>query len=197
MKENFTLFLSILLVYVAVMVIRMLFTRVPVISVIVFVVALLFLMILKLGVFRISLDIIDGKKASFNDLISQIDRFPDFLIGTVLYILIVIGGLILLIVPGIVWAIKYQYYGYLIVDKKLSPFDAIKQSGKITMGHKWHLFLFWLAVIGINIVGFLALIVGLFTTIPTSIVANAYIFRTLSGKQPVSATKNSAKKKKQ
>jgi hypothetical protein len=44
-----------------------------------------------------------------------------------------------------------------------------------------HLFLFGLALGGINILGALVFFVGLFATIPTSMVAYAYVYRTLAG----------------
>ena len=50
-------------------------------------------------------------------------------------------GMILLLIPGIVWGLKYSLCLIIALDKKLSPIQAIKLSGKITQGYKAKLFL--------------------------------------------------------
>jgi uncharacterized membrane protein len=184
MKDTIGMWIGILIVLALASVIPEIFRRWDGLHTIVSVIFLLVSLILALGVYRVALNIVDRKPASFEQLFSQIKLFPDYLIGTILYCLIVLGGLILLIVPGIIWAVKYQYYGYLIVDKGMSPFDAIKRSGQVTMGHKWRLFgLFW-ANLGVNILGAIALLVGLFVTIPTTIIASTSVYRTLEAAAP-------------
>jgi uncharacterized membrane protein len=180
MKQNFTLFLQVLLILLAVNVIPQVFQDVPALGITLSILVILVGMILGLGLYRINLNIVDKKKTSLPDLWSQVNLFPDYLIGTVLYVLIVIGGLILLIVPGLVWAVKYRFYGYFIVDKRMKPMDAIRASGKATFGNKWRLVGLMLASLGINILGALALLVGLFATIPTTVLAEAYAYRQLS-----------------
>lgn len=106
--------------------------------------------------------------------------FFKFLLGYILYTVVVIVGFILLIVPGIYLAIKYQYVQYLIVDKNLDVFEAFKESGKMTDGHKWNLFLLVLLFLGITILGVMALGIGLLISIPILIVAQAYVYKKLS-----------------
>ena len=67
------------------------------------------------------------------------------------------------------------------IEKGLGPVEALKASSSTTMGAKWDLFLFGLLLGLINLAGFLCLVVGLFATIPTSMVAYAYVYRELSG----------------
>jgi uncharacterized membrane protein len=105
--------------------------------------------------------------------------FWRFVGGQVIFGLIVLLGLILLIVPGIIWGLKYMFTPYLIIDRGLMPMEAIRESGRITQGHKWELFLLGLALAGINILGLLCLIVGLFVTVPVSALASVYAYRFL------------------
>ena len=138
---------------------------------------------LTIGVIRISLKLLDSKKPEFADLYSaKAEEFIRYLIGSLLYGLIVIAGFILLIIPGIIFSLKYQYYSYLIVDKHLDPMEAIKQSGKITQGYKWKLFLFGIVVGLITILGFLALIVGILVAAPVTGLAQAYVYRKLASR---------------
>jgi len=134
---------------------------------------------------RIGLKFCSGEKADIPDLVSDYRRFFDFLIGSILFGLIVLGGLILLIIPGIYWAVRYHFYGYLILDQGMSPVDAIKRSGQLTKGVWWHLFGFWWAIFGIAFLGLIACCVGLLFAIPVMIVATAYVYRTLLAATPL------------
>jgi len=136
-------------------------------------------LVVEIGLITISLKFVDNKKAELADILTY-KPLVNYALGSVLYGLIVVAGLILLIVPGIIWAIKLQYYSYLIIDKNLGPIAALKKSWKITKGVKWHLFLFALLLGLINILGVLMLGVGLFITIPTTMIASAYVYRKLS-----------------
>ncbi|MBK5093830.1 MAG: hypothetical protein JJE48_09995 [Actinobacteria bacterium] len=128
---------------------------------------------------KISLRFTKGETADFPDLYNEWPRFWDFLLGSILYALIVIGGLILLIIPGIYWGLKYYFYGYLIIDRGMKPVEAIKKSGELTDGVKWSLLGFWLVLLGIYILGFLACCVGILFAIPVIMIAVAYVYRTL------------------
>ena len=72
----------------------------------------------------------------------------------ILYGLIVLAGMILLVIPGIIWAVKLQYFSYFIIDKKLAPIEALKESSRITTGIKWDVFAFCSVLIVINLIGF-------------------------------------------
>jgi uncharacterized membrane protein len=136
-------------------------------------------LIIEMGMIKIALKFADNTKAEFGDLFSCLPLFFKYLASSVLYGLITLGGLILLIIPGIIWGIKFYFFGYSIVDQGAGPIEALKRSSAITMGAKWDLFLFGLLIIGINILGLLALVIGLFATIPTSMVAIAFVYRKL------------------
>lgn len=137
-------------------------------------------MVITLGITKISLNIVDGKPTSYSDLLSQLDKFWKYLLGTILYSLIVIAGFILLIVPGIIWSIKYQWYSYFIVDKGMSPVEALKESAEITNGIKWDLFILNLSVVLVMLLGILALGIGFLVAMPVTLVATAYVYRKIS-----------------
>lgn len=135
-----------------------------------------------LGLVTIALKIHDGQKSEYSDLFSKIHLFIPYLFGSVVYGVIVVVGYLLLIIPGLIWSIKLQYFSYLMVDKNMGPIDAMKESSRITKGHKWNLFLFGILLILINFAGLLAFGVGLFITVPVTFMANVYVYKNLSGK---------------
>jgi len=152
----------------------------------------LILILLGIAIIKIFLDLYDGKKPEAAAVLNSYEQFFDFVICYVLVTLIVIGGFILLIVPGIIWALKYQFALYLVVDRKMKPLAAIKLSGKMTHGHKVNLFLFWWVILGINILGLLCCCVGI---IPSAIVtrfAFVHIYRTLLSDYEKGPAQNSA-----
>jgi uncharacterized membrane protein len=105
--------------------------------------------------------------------------FWKYLGASLLFGIIVAIGFILLVIPGIYLLLRFLFVPYLVMDRKLAPFDALRESSRITLGHKWQLLGFLLAVIGINIIGAILLGVGLLVTIPVSMLAAVHAYRTL------------------
>ena len=94
-------------------------------------------MVIQMGLIRISLRFCDNEKGKFADLFSCFPLFFKYLFGSILYGLIVVGGMILLIIPGIIWGIKFQFFSCFIVDKGVGPIEALKRSSVITKDAKW------------------------------------------------------------
>jgi uncharacterized membrane protein len=90
-------------------------------------------------------------------------------------------GFILLIVPGIIFALMFIFASLIVIDREAGPIDAMKESKRITHGHKWSLLGFILVLTGINLLGLLALVVGLLVSIPVSTLAFVHAYRTLGG----------------
>lgn len=107
--------------------------------------------------------------------------FWKFVGASLLAGLMILGGLILLIVPGIIVGLMVSFVGYIVIEEKLGPIDAIKRSMALTKGSRFKLFQLALATILLNILGFFALLVGLFVTIPISFIAMVHAYRTLKG----------------
>ncbi|MEX0587180.1 MAG: DUF975 family protein [Patescibacteria group bacterium] len=136
--------------------------------------------ILQIGLVNVSLKFADGKKPRMADLFSTYPMFFNYLLASIIYGLIVLAGTILLIVPGVVWAIQFWPYVYVLVGKKVGVLESLDRSSKMTAGVKGQLFLFLLALLGINLLGALALAVGLLVSIPVTMVASAWVYRRLS-----------------
>ena len=144
--------------------------------------------IMQMGYIKILLKFVDNKKGELGDLFSCTHLFVRYVLASSLYFLIVFGGLLLFIIPGIIWAIKFQFYPYLIVEKSMGPIEALRKSSKITQGVKWNLLLFSCVVALVNMGGSLA-VIGSLWTVPTTMVATAFVYRKLlnqaEGAQPI------------
>ncbi|MGH6867212.1 MAG: DUF975 family protein [Methyloceanibacter sp.] len=107
--------------------------------------------------------------------------FWKFLGASILLGLTILAGILLLIVPGIIFALMFAFTTFLVIDRDLGPIEAMKESKRLTYGHKWTLLGFLLVLVGINLLGLIAFGVGLLVSIPVSSLAFAHAYRTLAG----------------
>ena len=68
-------------------------------------------------------------------------------------------GLILLIVPGIIFGCRLAFVRYLVMDKGLDPVSAIEKSWFMTRGHGWRIFGMYVLTIVMFFCGLLLLVV--------------------------------------
>jgi len=142
--------------------------------------------IISMAIIKIILEFLDGhSNPSWEKISSSFPLFWKYLGGTILTSLIVMVGFILLIIPGIYAMLRLQFVSYFIVDKGLAPLDAMKESSELTKDIKFELLLFLIVLCGINLLGFIALGIGLLVSVPVSMIAIAYVYRTLSGCKPI------------
>lgn len=113
--------------------------------------------------------------------------FLPYLAVKIITTIAVLIGLVLLIIPGIIIALSFLFATYIVVESGKGPIEALKESARITKGHKWALFMLMLALIGINILGLLALGIGLLVSIPVSLLSIAHAYRTLAHAAPAHA----------
>ena len=183
-KENFFFFLVILVITYVIssipsFLINFVIKEVGTLSFILYFANIMISILVAMGYVRIALKLCNHEKAKFTDLFMPYPIFFNYLVGSFIYMLIVLVGLVMFIVPGIILGIQYQFYGYFIIDKGYEPLQALKKSSEITKGVKGDLYLLMLVAAGLNLLGMLALIIGLFATVPTTMVAYAYVYRKL------------------
>ena len=136
--------------------------------------------IVELGFLNIILRFAHGKKANIADLFKHYEAFFPYIFAAILYGLIVLAGLVLFIIPGIIWSLRFQFFGFLILEHDLGPIEALKRSFHITRGSTLKLLGFSLLFILINFMGALCLLVGLLFTVPLTMLALAYIYHKLT-----------------
>lgn len=136
-------------------------------------------LVISMGLVYIAVKFVKGEKPVFNDLFVKANKIIDWVASTIVYSIIITVGFILLIVPGIIFVTRFQFYQYFIIDQNKGPIEALRLSWRITKGSTWNLILFGLLLLLINIAGALVLIVGLLATIPTTMVALAWVYKKL------------------
>ncbi len=108
-----------------------------------------------------------------------------FFVANLLSILAVLGGLILLVIPGILIAMKFSMVNYILVDNpKMSGTEALSRSWDMTKGHMGKIF----GIIGVSILMLLPIItiVGIIATVILLVLyaaAMPVLYNYLVGKQ--------------
>lgn len=210
-KKNFTFFLSILIAYFVLLLIgAWIFNKIPLIGQILFIIfsswlsiGLIIIALKKVKSEDASItDLFSGAKylasfigasilyyllvfagAIFLVILSLILR----LILKIEYISIpsvplIIPVVILAIIWAIVWGIRYMFFPYLIVDKQMKAIESLKNSSKITNGARWDVLGLCIMLEIVNFLGLLCLIIGIFWTLPTVLLAYAGFYLKLSEK---------------
>ena len=141
---------------------------------------------------RLALSTVAGAHVGWNGLWAP-QHFFSALGAGILQFVIIIVGFILLIVPGVIAALLLSFTQIALVDKNLSPIEALKESYRLARPHLWQLFLFMLSLLLLNLIGLIALVIGLLVTIPVSLISVAYVYKKLSGAlEPVVVVPNEA-----
>ena len=138
-----------------------------------------------LGLFRIYLRFRDGEKPIFENLFDGLTRAHVMVGAAIIAGVAIVMGLVLLVVPGIIMLLRLWFVGFVLVDDRVGPIDAIQRSWDITRGHTMDLLVFFIVLVGLNILGAVCLGVGLLVTIPMTGLAMAYIYRELKPKAGV------------
>jgi uncharacterized membrane protein len=140
--------------------------------------------ILAMGLIRCTLAVVKGQTPEVS-MLFETPGLGSYIVASILFGLMLFVGFILCIIPGIIVGIVFMFYGYLIVENPtLGPTDALKRASELTKGRIGELFVFGLALFGINLIGAILCGVGLLFTYGITAVAVAYAYRTLNG-EPV------------
>ena len=148
------------------------------VSVLIILLGLAYLRI-DLGLKNLSLSIIQEKKAKTFDIFVNPDKFLKYFLAYLLTLLFTIFGIILFVIPGIFVALRLKMVPYVILEENIGPWDAIKKSWELTKWKVANILALNIVLGAINILGLVAIIVGLFWTLPLFYLANVMFYKKL------------------
>ena len=184
------------------------FSNQPVVSLMLGILSIAMALIVDVGFMKITLKTYDNEHTDFPDLFRYYDLSPRYFLCTVLYFILIfvvalIPGIIvfnvfdlnerandlgvfelltiaiLFILPILYCALRFYFFGYFIIDQGAGPIESFKRSAQLTKGQLWPLFLLFLALLGIILLGLVALLVGILVAYPVAILATTYVYRKL------------------
>ncbi|OAV71295.1 hypothetical protein Barb4_00748 [Bacteroidales bacterium Barb4] len=136
-------------------------------------------MLLALGYYKNIFQALDETEPQFSAYGKQAKKVFTYIVVTIISGVILIVGLTLFIVPGVYMGLRLQFYIAFIVEEDAGIVESLKRSWNLTKGHTMNLFVLWLAMFGILILGTLLLLVGLFAAIPLVCMMQCYSYRKL------------------
>lgn len=108
--------------------------------------------VLVFGAYLIIQDLFNRQQIDINRMkepLKDLNHAFNLVVVNILFSVIVLGGTILFVVPGIIFSYRYKYASFLMMDDpRLSPMDALKKSEAMMKGHKLNRFIFDLSFIG-------------------------------------------------
>ncbi len=136
-------------------------------------------LVLRIGTLKVGLALYNYDRAQYSHLFSGAYYFARYMAAFFLFSLICGAGLVLFVIPGIVWGLTYYFFGLALVDKDCSVMEALRFSQKITYGYRKDLFLLLIVLALLNSLGSLLFGVGLLFTVPMSHLALVYMYKQL------------------
>jgi len=121
-----------------------------------------------------------GDTLEIKNMFEAFQNYWNAVLASLLVTVIVGIGLIVLIVPGIIFACKLAFTPYLVVDRKMAVIDAVKGSWRMTNGYAWRVFLIGLLAIPIFIAGLICFGVGVIISIMWIRMAFASLYHAVS-----------------
>jgi uncharacterized membrane protein len=118
------------------------------------------------GYYIVSQLISHDRHVELPDFFKSFDKFTPLLILNLLIALVVFIGLLLLIIPGIYFAVSYLFAHFFVWYYDVDPSEAIRLSRKTVSGNFGQILLLCLVLGGINLIGILAFGVGILLTLP-------------------------------
>lgn len=126
------------------------------------------------------LGIADGQQTEIGSFFKPRYIGPMVLLSLITGILTSIG-FVLCVLPGLVVVLFTYFAQPALLDRNLSPIDAIKTSIDIVKGHFGEVILVWLVSLVIVFAGALLCGLGLLVAAPVAALMNVYAYRRLSG----------------
>jgi len=102
-----------------------------------------------------------GDKLEIKDMFEAFKDYINVVLANLLSGAIIAIGLVLLIVPGIIFACKLAFVPYLVIDRKMEAVEAVKESWRMTGGHAWKVFFIGVLAVLLSIAGLICFGVGI------------------------------------
>jgi hypothetical protein len=141
---------------------------------------LIFVAGLEVGLLQVCLALYDGEEPTFADSFAHLALGPKFLAGQTLYLLAALIGLLLLVVPGVYLGVRYALFGFCMAAGETNLVRSFQQSAILSTGEQGYLLRVLFVLFVLNVVGASLLGLGLFITVPVSLLMMTAVYRKLS-----------------
>ena len=139
---------------------------------------------LDLGYFIVAKKTDKNEPTEFGDFFKGFDFFGQIVLAKLISATFIVFGFLFFIIPGIYLSVSYGFAGLMVVFTGTEFWPALENSRKL-ISKKWFSFFGFFILLGlINMLGFLALGVGLLVTIPLTFCSLYSAFNNIVGFEP-------------
>lgn len=138
---------------------------------------------LEAGLSLFMLNVAKGGTPNLSDVFAGGRYFLAMLPARFLFYLMCTLGAAACIVPGVILALMFCQYYFIILDRGEGAIDSLRLSSQITQGNKANLFLLFLVTIGVGLLGLLALCVGVFFATAFNFLMAAVAYLAMTGQR--------------
>jgi uncharacterized membrane protein len=107
-------------------------------------------------------------------------KFVAFFTTSLLVVLAIVGGWILLLLPSIIVAVQLRFAKLISLEKNIRPREALRESVRITKGNRSKILEYMAISVLINLIGFFCFFIGLFFTMPMTLIGLVLIYKKLT-----------------
>ena len=134
----------------------------------------LILPVIQYGAHYVNLKAARNEAFEVKEMFSGFNKYLNVVLANLLLMVLVGFGLLVFILPGIYVLCRLAFVPYLVMDRNLGPVAAVESSWKMTKGHVF-------TVLGMGLLAFLIIIVGLLLVFVGVIFAAMWIFVSFAG----------------
>lgn len=141
----------------------------------------------EVGFIRICLGLSDGRAPQYADIFAHLNMGPKLLAGQILYLLMVMIGLLLLVVPGVYLAGRYAVFCFCLAAGETNLARCFQQSAILSTGAIPYLLRILVVLLVLNLLGASLLGLGLFITVPLSVLMLTAAYQQLNARRQITA----------
>lgn len=138
--------------------------------------------VITAGIIRGTLAITQGRPFEYTELF-KFDKIGPVVVTSLISAVIVAIGFILCILPGIIASFMLSYALYFVLDKDMSPMEAITASFNLVKDNVGTALVWAIVAFVITVVGALLCGIGLIVALPVAIIGTTYTYKLLTGQQ--------------
>lgn len=107
-----------------------------------------------------------GEKFEIRDMFAVFQKnYWNAVAANIVVGIIILFGIFMLVIPGIIFAIRLSFVSYLIIDREMELTEALNKSWSMTKGYGWQIFFMGIISFFVAILGLIAFFVGIIVSI--------------------------------
>ena len=143
---------------------------------------------MTLGLYIFTLAFLNEEPLEFKKIFSGFKFYFKALFASVIYLVVLLIGFVLFIIPGIVFAMMFSQVYFIIADNpEVGVIEAFKQSKAMMYGHKWQFFKLSLRYSFYFLLGIFTLFIWWLWLIPQNYISFGLFYKNISKKELINS----------